>query len=818
MTNSKGYEAVVSWFESLDWQAQDFQKETWQAYSKGYSGIVNAPTGSGKTYSILLAFLIQYIDENLDDYTNKIPPFCLIWISPIRALTKEIQLSTQKALDGLKLPWRVEIRTGDIEYNLRKKQWNNPPQILITTPESLHVLMTNKGYTQFFEGLQCVVVDEWHELLGSKRGVQTELFLSRMQGIHKKNLKIWGISATIANLDQAIEVLLYNIPKSKRKLIRTSHKKNITIQTIIPEEIETFPWAGHLGIRLAKQVLNIINNSTTSLIFTNTRAQCEIWYQKLLEEDPGLAGLIAMHHGSISKDIREWVEDALHEGKIKTVVCTSSLDLGVDFRPVDTVLQIGSPKGVARFIQRAGRSGHQPGSASKVWFVPTHALELIEAAGLRQAVEMGNMEERIPYIRCFDVLTQYLMTLAVSDGFDPNKIYKEIIKTHCFQSIDEGEWQRLLNSLIFGGESLQAYDEYKKLEVIKPNLYKVTDRKKIIRHKLQIGTIVSEVMLTVKLQKGGTLGFVEEVFASSLNVGDVFWFAGKALELVSVKDMIVYTKLSNAKKGRIHAYMGGRMPLSTEVSKVLRAKIYEYMDGKIEDEEMKAIVPLFETQMSRSTIPKQNELLVEYFQSEEGYHLVIFPFEGRNVHEGMAALLAKRISMLMPISFTLAMNDLGFELLSDIEIDVESIVDYPLFSTKNLTSDIMSSVNSVEMARRRFRDIARISGLVFTGYPGKMKKDRHIQASSQLFFDVFRSYDPNNQLYQQTIEEVITFQLEETRLRNCLNDILNSKIIISRPKKATPFAFPLIVDRLREKLSSEKLDSRILKMTKELKK
>lgn len=811
-----GLEKVERWFSSQDWKPMEFQRETWTAFGQGFSGVVNAPTGSGKTYAMLLAVLIRYINAHPTDY-NKVRPntIQLIWVTPIKALAKEILLSCHKACDALGLIWKAEIRTGDSSSKDKQSQFKSPPEILITTPESLHVMLATKGYTSVFRNVECIVIDEWHELIGSKRGVQTELFISRILHLNS-SLRIWGISATIGNMEEAIDVLLFPISREMRKLIKSTVRKEISLHAVIPDEIERFPWAGHLGIRLADRVLQIIERSKTTLIFTNTRAQCEIWYQKLLDLNPDLAGQMAMHHGSISKDIRDWVEDALYEGRIKAVVCTSSLDLGVDFRPVETIIQIGSPKGVARFVQRAGRSGHQPGASSHIWFVPTHALELVEAAGLRLAIANEDLEERIPYIRSFDVLIQYLMTLAVSEGFKAEDLYAQIKNTYCFASIEAIEWQKVLNFLVYGSDSLQAYDEYKKVELSSDGKYKVDDKKKILRHKMSIGTIVSDVMMSIKLVKGTHLGVVEEWFVSQLSPGDVFWFAGRALELVRIKDMTAQVKVSQSKTGKIPSYMGGRMPLSSQMSDVLREKIYRYTEGIIEDKEIEVLAPLFQMQQLRSIIPKRDEFLIEYFQSKEGFHLLMYPFEGRSVHEGMAALIAKRLGMILPISFSIAMNDLGFELLSDQEIDVDLLINKGLFSTKDLASDIQSSINSVEMARRKFRDIARISGLIFTGFPGKQKKERHLQASSQLIFEVFREYEPDNLLYQQTYDEVMTFQLEESRMRKVLQKISESHIIISKPEKATPFSFPIIVDRLREKMTTEKLEDRIRKMTAEL--
>ncbi|MCB9299712.1 MAG: ligase-associated DNA damage response DEXH box helicase [Lewinellaceae bacterium] len=811
MNNDELLHIGSQWFSQEGWQPFPFQMEAWQHYLDGKSGLVNAPTGSGKTYALALPILLEFIRTHPQERGRQNNGLQAIWITPIRALAKEIQQAIQRAADGLGLQWKVAVRSGDTKAGERARQKKNPPEVLITTPESLHLLLAAKGYPDIFKNLKAIVVDEWHELLGSKRGVQMELALSRLKGLLPQ-LKVWGISATIGNMDEALAVLLGNTMQTVHyQVVRADMLKPIEVLSILPDEIEQFPWAGHLGIKLLEKVVPIIEQGRSTLIFTNTRAQCEIWYQNLLEVAPGLAGAIAMHHGSISRELRDWVENALHEGILKAVVCTSSLDLGVDFRPVDNIVQIGSPKGVARFVQRAGRSGHQPGALSRIYFVPAHSLELIEAAALRRAINEGELESRVPYIRSFDVLLQYLVTLAVSEGFRPEEILPEVRGTYAFSSLTDDEWAWCLDFLTTGGQSLYAYDEYKKA-VVEQGRYLVNSKATALRHRMQIGTIVGDASLSIKYVGGKRLGSIEEWFIAQLKPGDVFWFAGRSLELVRIKDMDVQVRRSSKKTGRVPAWLGGRLPLSSQLSSFLRFKMAQLRHGDFADVELEKLKPLVELQASRSHVPDESEFLIEYFQSKEGYHLLFYPFEGRQVHEGMGALVAYRIAQLQAISFSIAMNDYGFELLSDSEIPIDKALANGLFSTQNLSQDIPASINSTELARRRFRDIASIAGLVFRGYPGKPKKDRHLQASSQLFFEVFNDYEPNNLLLLQAFDEVMSFQLEEARLRSALKRIQGQRVVLSRPDKATPFAFPILVDRLRERLSSEKLEDRIRKM------
>jgi ATP-dependent Lhr-like helicase len=800
---------ALDWFAHNKWKPFDFQLQAWDAYLGGKSGLVNAPTGSGKTYSLLLPILLEFLRDHPNKPRNS--GLRAIWITPIRALSKEIEHSAARALEAFDIPWQVGVRTGDTSLTKRARQRTRPPELLITTPESLHLLLATKGYDEYFKDLRAIVADEWHELMGSKRGVQVELALSRLKTVAPK-LKVWGISATIGNMDQALEVLMGADYKKKHiQIIRADIKKKMEVTSILPDELERMPWSGHLGIHMLKKVIPVIHKSKSTLLFTNVRSGAEIWYQKLLEAAPELAGVMAMHHSAISQQLRTWVEEQLHEGNLKAVVCTSSLDLGVDFRPVETVVQVGSPKGVARFLQRGGRSGHQPGATSRIFFLPTNSLELIEASALREAMNRGIIEERVPYVRSFDVLIQYLITLAVSDGFRPAEIYEEVKGTFSYNSVTEDEFNWLLRFITTGGHSLTAYDEYRKVEV-EDGVYKVVDRRIAQRHRLSMGTIVGDASVLIKFVSGKYIGSIEEYFIAQLNPGDVFWFAGRTLELVRVKDMEAQVRKSNKKSGRVPSWQGGRMPLSSLLSDMIRVKVDEAAHDRNEDPEMKFIRPLMELQRRLSHLPKKNEFLVEYFESSEGHHVMMYPFEGRNVHEGMAALVAYRIAKIRPITFSIAMNDYGFELLSDQEIPIYEAIETDLLGSDNLRLDIQASINSTEMARRKFRDIAAISGLVFKGYPGKPIKDRHLQSNSQLFFDVFHQYESTNLLLLQAYEEVMDFQLEETRLRRALDRIARQKIIVKEPGRPTPFSFPIIVDGMREKLTSEKLEDRIKRM------
>lgn len=814
MNREQLFDIASNWFTGRDWKPFPFQTQTWTAFLQGKNGLLNAPTGSGKTYALWIPVILDYIKNNPHYKTKHKPGLKAIWITPLRALSAEIKQAAERVADDLQTGLTVGVRTGDTSASERSKQKNKMPDLLITTPESMQLILASKNYESVLKTCSAIIVDEWHELLGTKRGVQVELALSRLKHIAPQ-LRIWGISATIGNLKQALKVLLG--PDSEAyansTMVRAHINKKINVISVIPEKMDAYPWRGHMGLHLVDEVANIIKKSKTTLIFCNTRSQCELWFQALLAKYPEFAGELAMHHGSISRETRQWVEKAIRNEQLRAVVCTSSLDLGVDFAPVETVIQIGGPKGVARFLQRAGRSGHRPGQESNIYFLATHAIELVEASALRRAVKDTVVEDRVPYLNSWDVLIQYLITLAVSDGFYPAEIFKEIQNTFCYQGITEEEWQFCLNFISRGSQSLNAYDEYKKVEIEADGRFKVNSKAIALRHRMQIGTIVGDSVMNVKFLSGGYIGSIEEWFISKLNPGDIFIFAGRKLELIRIRNMEVIVRMANPGAKAVHAsWMGGRLTLSSQMSELIREELYA-ANTKSMSRELKSLEPLFTRQRKESIVPTFNQFLIETFKTREGYHTIFYPFEGRYLHEALASVLAYRISLLSPITFSLAYNDYGFELLSDKEINMQQVLDNNLFTPVHLHPDLQQSLNATEMARRKFRDIAVIAGLVFTGYPGKVVKTKHLQSSSQLIFEVFRDYEPNNLLFQQAYRETFEHQLEEGRLILALERIQNQEIVWKHCEKPTPFSFPIITDRLRERLSSETLAERIEKMT-----
>jgi ATP-dependent Lhr-like helicase len=811
------------WFTARGWKAFAFQKQVWAAVKNGQSGLLHASTGAGKTYAVWFGALNRFARPSPAVETSRkrkpvAQPLTVLWITPMRALAADTARALEAPLQALQIPWSVGLRTGDTSSSERARQSRRLPTTLITTPESLTLMLARADSQTALSTLRMVVVDEWHELLGNKRGVQLQLALARLRRWHPE-LIVWGVSATLGNQSHAEQVLL---PMGGGISVQGQTRKVLQVDTLLPPGIERFPWAGHIGLKMLPQVVSELESSASSLVFTNTRAQSEIWYQALLDARPDWAGLIALHHSSLSRDTRDWVERALKDGQLKAVVCTSSLDLGVDFLPVERVLQIGSAKGVARLMQRAGRSGHAPGRESRITLVPTHSLELIEAAAAQDAVAARHIEPRLSPIKPLDVLVQHLVSIALGGGFLPDELYEEVRGAWAYRDLSPANWAWALAFVRHGGLSLTAYPDYRRVEPDEHGMWRVPDARLARRHRMSIGTIVSDASIQLKFwSKGGggkQLGSVEEGFIARLKPGDGFLFAGRLLELVRVENMTAYVKRSTVKKAAIPRWNGGRMPLSNELAQAVVARFSAAGQGHYIGPEMQAMRPLLHVQQKWSGLPTEDSLLAEALKSREGWHLFLFPFAGRQVHLGLASLLAWRTSQRQPLTFSIAVNDYGLELLSATPVDWAGQLDGALFSSDDLLKDVLASLNAGELALRRFREIARIAGLVFAGYPGAPKSTRQVQASSGLFFEVFKQYDAGNLLLAQAGEEVLREELDIRRLEQTLERINRMKLDLYHIKRPTPLGFPLLVERMRESMSSEKLADRIRRMVSDLEK
>ncbi|WP_321792486.1 ligase-associated DNA damage response DEXH box helicase [Caballeronia sp. J97] len=808
-------ERIAHWFVERGWRPFEFQREAWREIERGASGLLHATTGAGKTWAVWLGALAAY--AHAPPRASALPaPLTVLWITPMRALAADSARALQSAVSALSVPWTIGLRTGDTSSTERARQNRRMPSALVTTPESLTLMLTRANAQEELKHLRMIVVDEWHELLGNKRGTQTQLAIARLAR-WRPDLQIWGLSATLGNLALAHDALLHPV-KTPRVVVRGAQPKTLVVDTLIPETIERFPWGGHLGVRQVGPVADEIERAQSSLVFTNTRSQAEIWYRALLELRPDWAGLLALHHGSLDKEVRDWVETGLKNGQLKAVVCTSSLDLGVDFLPVDRVFQIGSPKGVARLMQRAGRSGHAPGRVSRVTIVPTHALELVEAAAARWAIQEHRIEGRDMPLKPLDVLVQHLVTVAIGGGFRSADMLDEVRTAYAYRDLTAQEFDWALAFVERGGASLAAYPDFHRVVKDDDGVYRVPREDLVRRHRNNVGTIVANATINVAYMTGGRIGAMEESFISRLKPGDIFTFGGRALELVRVRDMTAYVKRSNSSRGAMPQWAGSKMPLSSELADAALVMLARASDGIYDEPEMRAVKPLLDLQAKWSALPGPGVLVVEQVRSREGHHFFCYPFAGRMAHIGLGSLIGWRVSRDQPSTFSISMNDYGFELLSARPFDWETLIAQGLFSPEHLEHDILASLNASELSARRFREIARVSGLIYQGHPGQQKSARQLQASSGLFYEVFRKHDSGNLLLAQADQEVMLQELELGRIRAALERMSESRLALHAPKKPTPFAFPLIVARLREKVSTEKLSDRVARMLADLEK
>jgi ATP-dependent Lhr-like helicase len=805
-------ERARAWFAARGRTPFEFQESLWRAFWAGESGLLNAATGTGKTLAAWLGPLLEYgsapeAASTGATRTPTAPPgIRVLWVTPLRALARDLERALTEPLAFLGSSWRVEQRTGDTGSAKRARQSARPPEALITTPESLSLLLTQPAMRPAFATLTAVIVDEWHEFLGSKRGVQLELVISRLRTFSPR-LRLWGLSATLPDLPAAMRTLLG--PARPGRLLHAPSAKRYLIESLIPDPVERFPWGGHLGLSMLPQVLGRLERARSTLVFTNTRSQAELWYQAIVASRLDWLTTTAIHHGSIDGKVRRNIEAGLQSGQLRCVVCTSSLDLGVDFPPVDQVIQIGSPKGIARLMQRAGRSGHQPGEASRITLVPTLALELLECAAARHAVAEMDLEPRPAMTLALDVLAQHLVTLAAGGGFEADEALAEARATHAFEALSAGQWEWVLDFITRGGTALQGYPQFRRVQVV-DGRYVLQAADLIRRHRQNVGTIVSSASVTLKFLSGGTLGHVEESFIGRLRPGDHFVFGGRTLSLVRVADGAAYVRLARTSSRYVPRWQGTRLPISVTLGRELLELLGRFKRGAARDVELIALAPLLELQARWSALPTDADLLVERFENREGFHVFVFPFRGRLLNEGIASLLALRIAREMPRTFSITTNEYGFELLCEEPFALTQASLRGWLRLERLLDDLLASVNASDLARRQFRDIARIAGLVDAGTPGRGKSARQLQVSSGLMFDVLERHDAGSLLLDQARREVLTGTLDHAALALALEQMSRQSLILAEPGRFTPLSFPLWADRLQtQTLSTESWQKRI---------
>jgi len=804
-----GIGAVRGWFAKRGWTPHEFQERAWSAFGAGLSGLIHVATGAGKTHAAYGGPLAAMINEAACAGGGvRVRGLRLLYITPLRAVSRDIEAALLQPVRDLELSLTVQSRTGDTTSSLRAKQKEMLPNVLVTTPESLSLMLTWPDCRERFAGVIGVIVDEWHELLTSKRGTQTELALARLR-VFSPGMRTWALSATLDNLDEAAAAVVGVVGAGRAtEIISAPVDRPVVIESVLPSDITKFPWAGHLGLSILPEVVEAIDPSRSTIVFTNTRSQAERWYQAILVARPEWESIAALHHGSIERGERARVEGGLKSGTVRLVVATSSLDLGVDFAPVERVFQIGSPKGIARLLQRAGRSGHRPGETCRVVCVPTHAMELVEIAAARSAVERGAIEPRIPLEKPLDVLAQHLVSCGLGGGFTPDELFGEVRKAHSYRNLTRQEFEWTLSLVREGGGTLRAYPQYHRVK-LDEGRYHVPDKRLSQLHRLNVGTITSSSTIPIRYVRGKSLGSIEEDFITARNPGEKFVFAGKTVEFARLHEMVAYVRPSRGKTTHTPIWDGIKLPISESLGLAIRESFDAASRGLAESPEMIAAAPIIAAQARLSHVPSAGEVLAEMCVTREGSHLFVFPFDGRLVHGGIAALLAMRIARRTPVTLSIAANDYGFELLGPRDFDFEPYLMPDLFAPTNLAADAVASINMGELSRRQFREVARVSGLVFRTYPGAAKTARQVHASASLIYDVFREFDPDNLLLGQADREVLDRQFEHGRLARALTRLQQSPLRIVRVKRPTPLSLPLVIERVGGRLSSQSLADRV---------
>jgi len=801
------FEHITAYFKNKGFQPFPFQLEAWKRTVSGHHQLIQCPTGSGKT----LAATGAMIDQLLAAPNSK--GLRLLYVTPLRAMTKDLELALKDPLSSTNIT--VLARNGDTSAKDRASLFRKHPQILMTTPESLSVILSSPKSKELFAELELIVVDEWHDLMATKRGVQMSLCLQRLLKLSKK-ATITGISATLKDPHMALNVLL---PNGETGQLTQAHIDRVVALTICESTDDArLPWAGHLGLSLLKPVSQTLIKGQTTLLFTNTRNQAEQWFQALSIVRMDLS--IALHHGSLASATRQDVETKLKTGEIDCVVATSALDLGVDFQAVERIIQIGSPRSVSRLIQRAGRASHRPGEGTDVLLVPTNRLHLNEYAALADALDTGSLEPIRPPEHCLDVLIQHLVTMALQGPWKPDDMFEEVTQAWAYRHMTRETFERLLTVLTKGSDSLKEYPEYRRLEEREDGRFILVSNQAARRHRMSIGTIVSHAHVRVKMRRGKSLGEVEESFAGRLQPGDVFRFSGKRLEVVRFSDGELIVKPAGSRKAsEIPRWTGGRLPLSETLATRVVADFQRSnpLSQRIQNSQWlaRALKETAEIQARISQCPETEVTIAERFKTRDGHHLCIYPFAGWLVHQALGPLIASRIAKLTPATLTVTVNDYGIELLSPAAGPLVICTEQwsSIVQTRELQHDLEKALNLSELVRRQFRATARISGLIFEGYPGRQKSLRMLQTSAGLLYDVLSQYDPNHVLLGQAKNDVLRDEFDIERLLEVLQSLEQQPVQVKEIAQPSPLALPLVIDRLSSRLSTETIAQRMERMT-----
>ena len=776
------------WLKKKGWSLYDHQIETLSLIKKGFDVILHAPTGGGKTIGGFMPSIDDFISNNY-----KSQEFHTLYISPLKALTTDVQRNLLNPINDLKINIKVETRTSDTSTYNKAKQIRKPPNFLMTTPESFALLMARTDVINLFKNLKFVIIDELHTFFDSKRGHLLSLNVARLRSI--KPFQVIGLSATLKNTNLAKKYLSNN---KNTKLVSTQSK--VAPEITILNSGNRIPWSGHSPRYALSEIYSEILKFKSSILFVNTRAQAEILFESLWAIN-NKNKKIAIHHGSLEKELRKKVEKEIVEGHVECVVATSSLDLGLDWGNIDLVMQIGAPKGVARLVQRIGRANHTINTPSRAILVPTNCFEYVECIAAKECVELNFLEDEIYSEGSLDVLAQHIVGVAISQKFKKEDLYKQIKEAWPYRNLNIEDFEKTLSFVENGGYSLQAYEEYSRLRR-DGEYYEIRDKSLVTKYKMNIGTIVEAEML--RLRVGNRyLGNIEEWFISGLSAGDTFIFGGKRLMFEKVIGNIAYAKITALEHQKIPSFKGGNLPLSTHLSKTVRKIFSKRLEAVDLPDSLKK---WSELQTKFSSFPKENEFLVETFKRKNGkqekYYMAVHPFEGRNTHQTLGFLILRRIKKLGVQPFGFVAND--YSILFSFSKEIEDI-DF-LFSQDILIEDLYEWLEETPLIKRLFREIAIISGLIYKNLPGNQKTGKQVTFNTDLIYEVLRKHEPHHILLKITTENAKKDLVDLDRLSTFLFRIKN-KIKINKLNRASALAFSLLFEYHKETPDKNELDN-----------
>jgi ATP-dependent Lhr-like helicase len=787
---------ITDWFTARGWQPRRHQIEMVEAAREGRDALLIAVTGAGKTLAGFLPVLADLIARPGEGLR------CL-YVSPLKALAVDVQRNLIAPVEEMGLDIRIETRTGDTPYERKARQRARPPQILLTTPESLSLLLSYPEAAQLFAGLETVIVDEVHAFAPTKRGDLLSLSLARLQTF-APGLRRVALSATVSDVEGYRRWLAPIGGADRVALIEGEAGAEPNVAILLPTG--PIPWSGHAGSYAVPQVMVEIETHKTTLVFCNTRALAELIFQQLWNANE-MKLPIAIHHGSLSLDARRKTEQAMADGRLRALVATASLDLGVDWGDVDLVIQMGAPKGSSRMLQRIGRANHRLDESSEAILVPGNRFEYLEARAALDAIHEGELDPDNFREGGLDVLAQHIMACACAGPFNQAQLFEEIKLAAPYAALDEATFERILSFISTGGYALKAYDRFRRLTRDPDGRWRISNPKIAAQHRLNAGIIVEAPMLTVRFRNGRRLGTVEEGFAAAMSPGDSFMFAGLALEVERLEgtDLIVR---ATAKPARIPSYMGARIALTTNLARRVRGFIADPTQWMRFPDDVRQWL---EVQQRRSVLPGPDSLLIETFPHEGRHYMVAYSFEGWNAHQSLGFLLTRRMESagLQPIGFVA--NDYAIATYSLKPVEDPAV----LFSPNILEQEFIEWVQSSALLRRAFREVAVIGGLIERQHPGKKKTGRQVTFSTDLIFDVLKRYEPDHLLMQAAWADARQRMTDVGRLGDLI-DRAQGTMIHQRLPRVSPMAVPVLVLIGREHVAQGTVDDALLIEAEEL--